>query len=564
MAIFLWGGSSAAAFAQEASGPSEPQLSPSLGSAAAGLARQAMLDYLGSRISVDSAAIPESAKPLTEKTGAVAVSLRGDGLLIGRAISQEQDLARGVISAALAAMRDFRLPDVVTADYVKALTIEVEVLGPPKKIDASDLEKSFVPGLTGVKAVRGVDEFVLLPSASCLADVSAEDVRGECLSHLPPRTETASLPALWSMMASSHYVGYPGGATVWLRQGRAPLPPGSIEPNSFREAAETIGLFLLRHEANDGSFSLPRIPGMPPDHAASAWGVPQLHATYAMARLAKATGRKDFRAGANLALARAAGRLTEEQSYAYLIGIGDEEQLASISLLVLAIGETPPTARGTELSRKLLAMADKALLSQLDPPPAKGVRPVLPARDLAMAYLASSKAEPNDTRRLESIRKALAPPPASATAGAATRPAPRPIDGEGACWVIRAGLADQFRWGDSTGPQPHGGPAGLARGFAMPGRGPDTLVTALSAVNLAEGRTWPGLAFSRAASADIQREDMILSSRRLCRQMIYGPREAYFAAKPETWAGGVRASPQAARVTLTACAAAIEALLGDL
>jgi hypothetical protein len=45
--------------------------------------------------------------------------------------------------------------------------------------------------------------------------------------------------------------------------------------------------------------------------------------------------------------------------------------------------------------------------------------------------------------------------------------------------------------------------------------------------------------------------------------MTYKPLEAYFAAKPELWLGGVRASPQGARITLGACAAAIEALLTE-
>jgi hypothetical protein len=43
--------------------------------------------------------------------------------------------------------------------------------------------------------------------------------------------------------------------------------------------------------------------------------------------------------------------------------------------------------------------------------------------------------------------------------------------------------------------------------------------------------------------------------------MIYQPREAYFAADPNSWAGAVRATPGSAAATAQACAAAIEALI---
>ena len=45
--------------------------------------------------------------------------------------------------------------------------------------------------------------------------------------------------------------------------------------------------------------------------------------------------------------------------------------------------------------------------------------------------------------------------------------------------------------------------------------------------------------------------------------MIYKPREAYFAAQASEWTGGVREAPDAARITLEACAMAIEGLLAN-
>jgi len=50
-------------------------------------------------------------------------------------------------------------------------------------------------------------------------------------------------------------------------------------------------------------------------------------------------------------------------------------------------------------------------------------------------------------------------------------------------------------------------------------------------------------------------------ARTFCAHMVYQPKEAYFAADPNTWVGAVRATPGAAATTTSSCAAAIEALL---
>jgi hypothetical protein len=543
-----------------------------------------MLDYLRDRISVDSATIPDQATVLAEKTYAAAVSLRSGGGLVGQAIRHEKDLARSIVGAALSAMRSPKLPDVVTAEYIRGLTIEVEVLGPSRKVEEADLRgpptrpatgpaapadpgKVFVGGLTGVRASRGLDDFLLLPSDSYARSVEAGDVLSECLSHLPLRSQTASLPVRWALFSSSHHVGFADGTSLWLRQGRVPVPPETIDSNGLREAAVAVGLFLLANQAKDGALMVPQEKASPPEEAPAApgraWGTPQLYATFALGRLAKATGRKDFAAGFNRALAHAAGRVRQEESFAYVLEVADKEQVAALSFLVLAVQEAPPTPQGSDLCRKLLAMVDKALAVQ--PPPAEvrparlaersavaTARPRLSLKDLALAHLASSRAEPNSAARLRSLRAAMA----FALA-----------DAEGACWLLRAGLredanspsGDPLPW-----PLPAEGPGELAGSFAPPGRPPDTLVTALCAVNLTARRTWPGLTLPQApGGAEAARRETVLAARRFCCQMLYKPREAYFADKPELWTGGVRASPQGAKITLAACAAAIEALLAE-
>ena len=46
-------------------------------------------------------------------------------------------------------------------------------------------------------------------------------------------------------------------------------------------------------------------------------------------------------------------------------------------------------------------------------------------------------------------------------------------------------------------------------------------------------------------------------------QMIYKPGEAYFTDQPVGWTGGARETPDAARITLEACAMTIEGFLAN-
>ncbi|MCD4825305.1 MAG: hypothetical protein K8S55_11935, partial [Phycisphaerae bacterium] len=53
------------------------------------------------------------------------------------------------------------------------------------------------------------------------------------------------------------------------------------------------------------------------------------------------------------------------------------------------------------------------------------------------------------------------------------------------------------------------------------------------------------------------------AGRAFCLQMMYQPAEAYFVAKPIEWTGAVRVYPGGKRISLAACAAAIEAMLDE-
>jgi hypothetical protein len=62
-----------------------------------------------------------------------------------------------------------------------------------------------------------------------------------------------------------------------------------------------------------------------------------------------------------------------------------------------------------------------------------------------------------------------------------------------------------------------------------------------------------------ATAASLARQ--LAEARRFCANMIYQPKEAYFAADPNAWTGAVRATPGSAAATAQSCAAAIEALI---
>jgi AMMECR1 domain-containing protein len=293
----------AAASGQGPMASSTPPISPAEGTAAVRLARQAMLGYLRDRTPAEAVALPESAQSLAQRTNAAAVTLRSGGEQVAQSIRRGNDLARSIIGASLAAMRSPKLPDQVTPEYLEGLIVEVEILGPSEGLDAERLAEAVVPGLVGVTASRGVNDSTILPSDSYVRSLSAEEGPRECLAGLPLNAANVSLPVRWQAFASSHYVGYPDGKVLWLHQGRTPIPAEMIDAKDLSAAAGLAGGFLLRNQDKDGRFTLPEGPSDPAD---------ELYATMALARLVKATGRKDLSQGLEAALAHAVRRLRQE------------------------------------------------------------------------------------------------------------------------------------------------------------------------------------------------------------------------------------------------------------
>lgn len=535
----------AAAAAPRSQSPSPPQIAPAEGTALVALARSAMVEYLLRRTPADVQAIPEALKALEGKSLSVGVTLRDKGTLLARRVVQDKSLPRNVIAAALAAMRSPRAPDVVTAAYLSGLTVEIEVLGESQTVSQADLPEVLVPGLTGVSASRGLDDSFVLPSESYVGGFDVDEIVRTCLAALPIKPQSANLPVRWAAFASSHYVGYPDGKTYWLYRGKALLPPEMIDKESLSSAAQEVGLFLLRNVDKSGAFGLPE-------------GTPtlaeQMYATFAMARLAARTRRKEFSSGANAALAFAVKRLSQQGGLASFAGVPDDEQIQAASLLVMAIRQMPANAEGDALCKKVLAGIDKAVAG-LPEPDANAARRRPPLKALALAHLAASAA--GDAALRAAVDKWISAHKIVAS------------DAETASWLIVAGIVENRNWTiipNPAMPAPvaaGGSQLDEAGGFAAKEVPPTTVSTALAAANLAAGHGWPGMIFPKPPATDAARRETILGAKRFCRQMMYKPCEVYHSPNVNQWIGGVRASPQTAHVTLWACAAAIEALLTE-
>ena len=141
----------------------------------------------------------------------------------------------------------------------------------------------------------------------------------------------------------------------------------------------------------------------------------------------------------------------------------------------------------------------------------------------------------------------------------------RPANAEAALWAFRAGAAENWppEFGEPNSPVglTMQGPAGSVDnrgGFSIGAQPPQTDITGLAAVCM-EQLLARQSGITPATAAALARQ--LAEARGFCAYMIYQPREAYFAADPNSWAGAVRATPGSAAATAPACAAAIEALI---
>ena len=526
--------------------PAVPRVSLAKAAALVDLARSAMRVYLTDRTPADRQSIPARLRPLAKSRYAVALTLRSKGGVVARSWQDRRNLARNVIAAALEAMRSPGLPDRVTSEVLDALTVELEILGPQRPVSEAQLGGAIGPGLTGVKFARGIDDSPLLASTAYVLNLTAEQVPRRCLAGLRATSDNISLPLRRTIFAAKHYIGFPDGKTVWLYRGKILFPFEAIDEKMLAATAGRVGAFLVRHQKRSGRYVTPDAGGSRRDH---------LYATFAMVRLAGRTRRKDFAASVRAAVEFALRQVGRDRDRCRVITARPADELAATGWLLRIMCEVPQNERTTPLRRGLLAairheLGDKRrLLARLGNRP--GAAWLRGACVAILAWAEAATPGSDDAGRIKTARDVLgqAVPPGIATE----------------LWMKRAGIpAGRRRPYAATGPKPARGklPPALDEtgGFGPPGRPPDTAITAWRAIDIAAAI--PRLEKLRTPQPAGKAKARLAAARRFCFRMMYhSPYEAYFAKHPGSYVGGVRQTPAGAKVTLRACAAAIEAFL---
>lgn len=565
LAFLAWGPCVLAA-AGEASPPVRPpvcpELTPRQGQALVRRARRAMSLYLTRRIDARSMPVPDALAALRARHDAAAVTLRQGSEVVAVEIRAGRDLCTHVAAAAQRAMRSHRLPDRIDPKVLDALLVEVEVFSALRQVDRSDLPKAFVPGLTGVAYFRGDLAASLdrrhgvswvLPSAGYVLGLDAEGLRRAAMGRFRLTGDNASAPSRLGVFATRHYVGFPDGRVVELFRGKKMSLRAKVDGQALAAAADKVGAFLARHQDEDGRYHAPAARETLADHLYAAW---------AMARLARRRPDPRLARSAALAIRHGVQRARRGDGRALVEDSAPDATLRTTALLALAMGQVDP---GTE-TRRLRADLLRGLLAEL-PDIAPSSRPTSrptsrpasrPAPSagpwLALLALGDGRALGEaGARQVQELRKAWRQV--------------RPTTAAGVHWACRAGLGSRSSLLAGGGPDGGGNitqagaerPADEIGGFAEGGAGPSTVLTGMRAACIARA-----LKGSPAGAAEMRRARIVLTAaRKFCFGMMYQAPEAYFAREPDAWLGGVREGPGTARVTVSACAAAIEAFLAE-
>lgn len=488
--------------------------------------------------------IPPQLKELSQCRNAVAVTLRGGGSVLAVEVHSASDLRTNLIIAALQAMRSPRLPDRVDEKILDSLTVEVEVLSKPHPADIEKIDHAVVPGVTGIQCGGGNSTIHVLPSAARVLGLSPKQMLRGAMARVRPEVATTATNAQTgptvAVFTTRHFVGYPNSSAIELYRGKLSPVPAELDDRTAIALAEAIGKYLASHQDSDGRYTAGDGGTSLSDH---------LYATWVMARLAKRLGSPTLARSVKLALGAANEKLARARGQAMVDTGSPEEDLAATGLLTLAVS-VDKTKEAIELRRDLLAgLADKLTAPTSLPQSQPQHRPVLTHRGKYIALMA------------------MQPNPACAPAVASARKTLlqcRPADAEAALWALRAGAASAWppAFGDpNTSPGlTRQGPDALADqrgGFSVGAQPPQTHVTALAAVCLEQLLRQPTIPPTTARTL----ASRLVQARTFCGHMVYRPKEAHFAADPNTWIGAVRATPGAAATTALSCASAMEALL---
>jgi hypothetical protein len=354
-------------------------------------------------------------------------------------------------------------------------------------------------------------------------------------------------------------VGYPGSPAFELYRGKLSPAPPELDDKTALAAAASVGRYLAAHQEADGWFTVGEGEMTLGD---------QLYATWALARLAARQPSEALAECVKRALAAAGRKIVRSQGRAVVKADSPDDTLAATAFLALALGPDK-TQEAIAQRRELLAGLAQSLA---EPPAASIVEPTSQPKTAPATAPTTATAPTSPPRQVYRGRYiallALAAEPAYAQAVASARQVlrmARPADAEAALWAFRAGVTRNWppEFGEpnsSAGLTMQGpvGPADNRGGFSAGAQPPRTDITGLAAACM-EQLLARQSGIPPATAGTLARQ--LAEARGFCANMIYQPREAYFAADPNTWAGAVRATPGSAAATAQSCAAAIEALI---
>ena len=490
-------------------------------------ARAAMLEYLTDRTPAEEQKLLPDLFGLQSIKHGAAVGIRIDGQLKAQAFATSGEFCRNVMAAAIQSLRSPSLPDHVTPDLVQKATIEIESIESLRATSPKDIQANYIQGLLGLMLKTADQEAWSLPSAAYEYNLTAAQALARCQGQLPP----SQLPsAQWFAFIGRHYVGYPDGKGIRLYRGKI-LTAEKTDHDTRLLLAGQIGLYVQSHQAKDGCF-----------RAAAARGslVEHLYATFAMARLAIATGQ---RLDAANALKYARTFVQKSGDLTFLASEQPADQLLAAALYILASEEAGLKTDDLrdELVKTIAARMElPALPARLDAGSTQGA----PQVALYVASRAMAGKPPKAAKLLRDRAQSTEPDSLIAAlwkswSGLAVEPPNLSI--------FTKGMADE-----------------LGGAYDPKSKSQQTIFSALGAMALATRIEAPSTRpapvtgpATMPGPAAVQLEGLWA----FCQRMTYKPNEACFAPDPSDWVGAVRTYPPSAQVDLASCAATIECLL---
>jgi len=514
--------------------PETPGISFKQARALGRLVRSSMAEYIKNRTSADNQNIPADVAKLGGKDWSAAITLRDRGQAIATVIRSGRSCPRNVIAAALVAMRSSALPDRVTPEVLSKLTVEIEILGSELAVSENKAPESVITGMVGLKLTRGLQKSYATPAQTYLLDPTGPEAKRQCLTGINFRGNIKSMPNQWEIFYTRHIISYPDGKDIVLYRGKLLPLPGSITERVLNESALAIGAYLSNMQETSGRYTCASGPANLSDH---------LQATWAMAQLAKQSNNNAITQSLQHALTYAGKSISRSKDRAIVVHERFNDRLAATALMRLVIDLLPADNREENLPDDLARglLADMNTLKSEDITVAtyslrKGIY-------LALMTLANDKIlNDKDRERLGRIQSALG------------QNAKAPADDEEMMWAVRAGVWDILPIERKLGFISDSERLDEAGAFASKSKSISTVASALAVVNLSEGKTWPGEDGKGKAWK-------ILAGKRFCHMMLFKKIEIYFDGKPEKWINGVRASPGSAKITMSSCATALQAML---